>query len=66
MCVHVCVCVSALAPVCRPSASPGLDSCRLRSEGPLNLGGYSFPHICYEFTRAKPFKGSFMEPSAAL
>lgn len=65
-CVCMCVCLSLLAPVCRPSASPGLDSCRLRSEGPLNLGGYSFPHICYEFTRAKPFKGSFMEPSAAL
>lgn len=66
MCVYAHVCVPLLAPVCRPSASPGLDSCRLRSEGPLNLGGYSFAHICYEFTRAKPFKGSFMEPSAAL
>lgn len=64
--VCMCVCVPLLAPVCRPSASPGLDSCRLRSEGPLNLGGYSFAHICYEFTRAKPFKGSFMEPSGAL
>lgn len=65
-CVLVCVCVCPLAPVCHPSASPGLDSCRLHRAGPLNLGGYSFLHICYKFTRVKPFKGSFMEPSAAL
>lgn len=66
VCLCGCVCASLLAPVCHPSVSPGPDSCRLLSEGPLKLGGYSFPHICYEFTRAKPFKGSFMEPSAAL
>lgn len=60
-CVCVCVCFSWLL-----SASPGLDSCRLHSEGPLNLGGYSFFHICYKFTRGRAFKGSFMEPSAAL
>lgn len=57
----MCVCFSWLL-----SASPGLDSCRLHSEGPLNLGGYSFPHICYKFSLASAFKGSFMEPSAVL